>query len=83
MSDISNLPQKNNIKNRPDGRTKVSHFEIIEEIAKAPDDESVLIQVQALGVGAWIRTNLNKTAFHGATVTGLWAFMATQSITYL
>ena len=52
MSDISNLPQKNNIKNRPDGRTKVSHFEIIEDVAKASDDEAVLIQVQALGLGA-------------------------------
>ena len=52
MSDISNLPQKNNIKNRPDGRTKVSHFKIIEEVAKTSDDEAVLLQVQALGVGA-------------------------------
>ena len=72
MSDISNLPNSKKIilKTRPDGDPKVSDFEIIEEKAKAPNDGEVLIEVQALGIGAWIRTTLNEKAFHGATSIG-------------
>ena len=55
MSDTSNLPNSKKIvlKTRPDGNPKESDFEIIEEVAKAPDDDEVLIEVQALGIGAW------------------------------
>ena len=69
MSDISNLPNSKKIvlKNRPDGDPKVSDFDMIEEVAKAPDDGEVLVEVQALEIGAWIRTTLNETAFHGST----------------
>jgi NADPH-dependent curcumin reductase CurA len=69
MSDISNLPNSKKIvlKTRPDGDPKVSDFDMIEEIAKAPDDGEVLVEVQALEIGAWIRTTLNETAFHGST----------------
>ena len=72
MSDISNLPNSKKIvlKSRPDGDPKVDDFDVIEETAKAPDDGEVLIEVQALGVGAWIRTTLNETAFHGSTPIG-------------
>jgi NADPH-dependent curcumin reductase CurA len=72
MSDISNLPNSKKIvlKSRPDGDPKVGDFDVIEETAKAPDDGEVLIEVQALGVGAWIRTTLNETAFHGSTPIG-------------
>ena len=72
MSDISNLPNSKKIvlKSRPDGDPKVGDFDVIEENAKAPDDGEVLIEVQALGVGAWIRTTLNETAFHGSTPIG-------------
>ena len=72
MSDISNLPNSKKIilKTRPNGDPKVSDFEMIEEVAKAPDDGEVLVEVQALGVGAWIRTTLNETAFHGSTPIG-------------
>ena len=69
MSDISNLPSSKKIvlKNRPNGDPKVSDFDMIEEVAKAPDDGEVLVEVQALEIGAWIRTTLNETAFHGST----------------
>ena len=69
MSDISNLPNTKKIvlKTRPDGDPKVNDFNIVEEIAKAPDDGEVLVEVQALEIGAWIRTTLNETAFHGST----------------
>ena len=69
MSDISNLPNSKKIilKTRPNGDPEVSDFDIIEEIAKAPDDGEVLVEVQALEIGAWIRTTLNETAFHGST----------------
>ena len=69
MSDISNLPNSKKIvlKTRPDGDPKVNDFNIVEEIAKAPDDGEVLVEVQALEIGAWIRTTLNETAFHGST----------------
>ena len=72
MSDISNLPNSKKIvlKPRPNGDPKVGDFDVIEETAKAPDDGEVLIEVQALGVGAWIRTTLNETAFHGSTPIG-------------
>ena len=72
MSDISNLPNSKKIilKTRPNGDPKVSDFDMIEEVSKAPDDGEILIEVQALGVGAWIRTTLNETAFHGATPIG-------------
>jgi NADPH-dependent curcumin reductase CurA len=72
MSDISNLPNSKKIvlKSRPNGDPKVGDFDVIEETAKAPDDGEVLIEVQALGVGAWIRTTLNETAFHGSTPIG-------------
>jgi NADPH-dependent curcumin reductase CurA len=66
MSDISNS-KKIVLKTRPDGDPKVSDFDMIEEIAKAPDDGEVLVEVQALEIGAWIRTTLNETAFHGST----------------
>ncbi len=69
MSEISNLPNSKKIilKTRPNGDPVVSDFDIIEEIAKAPDDGEVLVEVQALEIGAWIRTTLNETAFHGST----------------
>ena len=72
MSEISNLPNSKKIilKTRPNGDPKVTDFEIVEEKAKAPNDGEVLIKVQALGIGAWIRTTLNETAFHGATPIG-------------
>ena len=72
MSDISNLPNSKKIilKTRPDGDPKVSDFEMIEEVAKAPNDGEVLVEVQALEIGAWIRTTLNETAFHGSTPIG-------------
>ena len=34
------------------------------------NDGEILIEVQALGIGAWIRTTLNEEAFHGATPIG-------------
>jgi hypothetical protein len=69
MSDTSNLPNSKKIvlKTRPDGDPKESDFDMIEEVAKAPDDGEVLVEVQALEIGAWIRTTLNETAFHGST----------------
>ena len=69
MSDISNLPNSKKIilKTRPNGDPKVSDFDMVEEIAKAPSDGEVLVEVQALEIGAWIRTTLNETAFHGST----------------
>ena len=72
MSEISNLPNSKKIilKTRPNGDPKVTDFEVVEEKAKAPNDGEVLIEVQALGIGAWIRTTLNETAFHGATPIG-------------
>ena len=72
MSNISNLPNSKKVilKTRPDGDPHEDNFEIIEEQAKAPDDEEILIEVQALGIGAWIRTTLNEKAFHGATPIG-------------
>ena len=62
MSNISNLPNSKKVilKTRPDGDPHEDNFEIIEEQAKAPDDEEILIEVQALGIGAWIRTTLNE-----------------------
>ena len=56
MSEISNLPNSKKIilKTRPNGNPKVTDFEIVEEKAKAPNDGEVLIEVQALGIGAWI-----------------------------
>ena len=72
MQKISNLPKSKKVilKTRPNGNPVITDFDIIEEIASAPDDGEILIEVQALGIGAWIRTTLNEKAFHGATPIG-------------
>ena len=72
MSNISNLPNSKKIilKKRPIDNPKVEGFDIIEEIASAPNDGEVLIEAQALEIGAWIRTTLNEEAFHGSTPIG-------------
>ena len=72
MQEISNLPKSKKVilKTRPNGNPVIANFDIIEENAIAPDDGEILIEVQALGIGAWIRTTLNEEAFHGATPIG-------------
>jgi len=72
MQEISNLPKSKKVilKTRPNGNPVIADFDIIEENAIAPDDGEILIEVQALGIGAWIRTTLNEEAFHGATPIG-------------
>ena len=72
MSNISNLPNSKKIilKKRPIDNPKVEGFDIVEEIASAPNDGEVLIEAQALEIGAWIRTTLNEEAFHGSTPIG-------------
>ena len=57
MSNISNLPNSKKVilKTRPDGDPHEENFEIIEEQAKAPDDEEILIEVQALGMSSYCR----------------------------
>ena len=69
MSNLSNLPnlKKVVLKERPKDNPKVEGFDIVEEISKAPNDGEVLIEMQALEIGAWIRTTLNEEAFHGST----------------
>ena len=72
MSNLSNLPnlKKVVLKERPKDNPKVEGFDIVEEISKAPNDGEVLIEMQALEIGAWIRTTLNEEAFHGSTPIG-------------
>ena len=72
MSNLSNLPnlKKVVLKERPSDNPKVEGFNIVEEISKAPNDGEVLIEMQALEIGAWIRTTLNEEAFHGSTPIG-------------
>ena len=72
MSNLSNLPnlKKVVLKERPSENPKVDGFDIIEEISRAPNDGEVLIEMQALEIGAWIRTTLNEEAFHGSTPIG-------------
>jgi NADPH-dependent curcumin reductase CurA len=72
MSNLSNLPnlKKVVLKERPIDNPKVEGFEIIEEISRAPNDGEILVQMQALEIGAWIRTTLNEEAFHGSTPIG-------------
>lgn len=72
MSNLSNLPnlKKVVLKERPIDNPKVEGFDIIEEISRAPNDGEILVQMQALEIGAWIRTTLNEEAFHGATPIG-------------
>lgn len=72
MSNLSNLPnlKKVVLKERPIDNPKVEGFDIIEEISRAPNDGEVLVQMQALEIGAWIRTTLNEEAFHGSTPIG-------------
>jgi len=72
MSDLSNLPNLKKIvlKERPIDNPKVEGFDIIEEISRAPNDGEILVQMQALEIGAWIRTTLNEEAFHGSTPIG-------------
>ena len=72
MQEISNLPKSKKVilKTRPNGNPVIANFDIIEENAIAPDDGEILIEVQALGIGAWIRTTLNEEAFHGSTPIG-------------
>ena len=68
MSNLSNLPnlKKVVLKERPIDNPKVEGFDIIEEISRAPNDGEILVQMQALEIGAWIRTTLNEEAFHGS-----------------
>ena len=72
MSNLSNLPnlKKVVLKERPIDNPKVEGFDIIEEISRAPNDGEILVQMQALEIGAWIRTTLNEEAFHGSTPIG-------------
>tara|TARA_B100001057_G_scaffold472371_1_gene535610 strand:- start:83 stop:1099 length:1017 start_codon:yes stop_codon:yes gene_type:complete len=72
MSNLSNLPnlKKVVLKERPKDNPKVEGFDIVEEISRAPNDGEVLIEMQALEIGAWIRTTLNEEAFHGSTPIG-------------
>ena len=72
MSNLSNLPnlKKVVLKERPIDNPKVEGFDIIEEVSRAPNDGEVLIEMQALEIGAWIRTTLNEEAFHGSTPIG-------------
>ena len=72
MSDLSNLPnlKKVVLKERPSDNPKVEGFDIVQEVSRAPDDGEVLIEMQALEIGAWIRTTLNEEAFHGSTPIG-------------
>ena len=72
MSKLSNLPNLKKIvlKERPIDNPKVEGFDIIEEISRAPNDGEILVQMQALEIGAWIRTTLNEEAFHGSTPIG-------------
>ena len=72
MSNLSNLPnlKKVVLKERPKDNPKIEGFDIVEEISRAPNDGEVLIEMQALEIGAWIRTTLNEEAFHGSTPIG-------------
>ena len=72
MSNLSNLPnlKKVVLKERPIDNPKVEGFDIVEEISRAPNDGEILVQMQALEIGAWIRTTLNEEAFHGSTPIG-------------
>jgi NADPH-dependent curcumin reductase CurA len=72
MSNLSNLPnlKKVVLKERPIDNPKVEGFDVIEEISRAPNDGEILVQMQALEIGAWIRTTLNEEAFHGSTPIG-------------
>ena len=72
MSKLSNLPnlKKVVLKERPIDNPKVEGFDIIEEISRAPNNGEILVQMQALEIGAWIRTTLNEEAFHGSTPIG-------------
>jgi len=72
MSNLSNLPnlKKVVLKERPIDNPKVEGFDIIEEISRAPNNGEILVQMQALEIGAWIRTTLNEEAFHGSTPIG-------------
>ena len=72
MSNLSNLPnlKKVVLKERPIDNPKVEGFDIIEEISRAPNDGEILVEMQALEIGAWIRTTLNEEAFHGSTPIG-------------
>jgi NADPH-dependent curcumin reductase CurA len=72
MSNLSNLPNLKKIvlKERPIDNPKVEGFDVIEEISRAPNDGEILVQMQALEIGAWIRTTLNEEAFHGSTPIG-------------
>ena len=58
------------LKERPIDNPNVEGFDIIEEISRAPNDGEILVQMQALEIGAWIRTTLNEEAFHGSTPIG-------------
>lgn len=72
MSNLSNLPnlKKVVLKKRPSNNPKIDGFDIIEEASRAPNNGEVLIEMQALEIGAWIRTTLNEEAFHGSTPIG-------------
>tara|TARA_B100001057_G_scaffold444050_1_gene480682 strand:- start:95 stop:1111 length:1017 start_codon:yes stop_codon:yes gene_type:complete len=72
MSNLSNLPnlKKVVLKERPSDNPKVEGFDIVEETSRAPNDGEILIEMQALEIGAWIRTTLNEEAFHGSTPIG-------------
>jgi NADPH-dependent curcumin reductase CurA len=72
MSKISTLPncKKVVLKSRPGKDLASENFEIIEGIARAPEDGEILVEVGTLSVDAFIRTTLSENAFHGSTGIG-------------
>jgi hypothetical protein len=68
MSDIST--KKVVLRSRPGKDLASRHFEIIEGIARSPEDGEVLVEVDTLSIDAFIRTTLSENAFHGSAEIG-------------
>ena len=69
---ISNLPtaKKLILKKRPGKDFDEENFEVVEDLAKAPEKDELLIKVDTLAIDAWIRTTLHEGSYHDSAQEG-------------
>ena len=72
MSQLSNLPscKKVILKSRPAKDPSPENFEILEGLARAPEEGEIMVEVDTLSIDAFIRTTLSEDAFHGTAGIG-------------
>ena len=46
------------------------NFEVVEDLAKAPEKDELLIKVDTLAIDAWIRTTLHEGSYHDSAQEG-------------